>query len=96
MHRLNVAQAHSSELRHDVVVENVEQVFFAVLAQVRPLIGVKPKLGELAESRGVSDVYACADLELCLLLFSLQFLLCCRTDILPFAGRGCDGFRVEF
>ena len=96
MHRLNVAQAHSSELRHDVVVENVEQVFFAVLAQVRPLIGVKPKLGELTESRGVSDVYARADLELRLLIFSLLSLLCCRADVLPFSGGCCDGFGVEF
>lgn len=79
-----------------MIVQDVETVLLAVLAQVRPLIGVKPKLGELAESRGVSDVYARADLELRLLIFSLQFLLCCRADVLPFSGGCCDGFGVEF
>ena len=79
-----------------MIVQDVETVLLTVLAQVRPLIGVKPKLGELAESRGVSDVYARADLELRLLIFSLLSLLCCRADVLPFSGGCCDGFGVEF
>lgn len=79
-----------------MIVQNIETVLLTVLAQVRPLIGVKPKLGELAESRGVSDVYARADLELRLLIFSLLSLLCCRADVLPFSGGCCDGFGVEF
>lgn len=79
-----------------MIVQNIETVLLTILAQVRPLIGVKPKLGELAESRGVSDVYARADLELRLLIFSLLSLLCCRADVLPFSGGCCDGFGVEF
>lgn len=79
-----------------MIVQDVETVLLAVLAQVRPLIGVEPKVGELAESRGVSDVYARTDLELRLLIFSLLSLLCCRAYVLPFSGGCCDGFGVEF